>query len=505
MSQNHSDNRRPRRNKKQRKEGHIMVRNKSRLLITVFVAFVFVLSGCATQDSFMSAVKNDNYKKAIEIYEKQIAGNSREENLAQDELINYLDNSWNTYLSGKMPSSEFQNSIRCLEKINEELWIIPELYRIEYEFEEIEMSRERFIEGNTYARNGNYVAAILAYEDVLPEDAENFEKAIETEEEAYTTYLEQIRKKANDLAETGNYEEALTVIRNAAETVWCDEFEDLATEITILQITDALEEAYKSGDSLTVVRICENAFNNPSLDLSDEQYDELTQRYIESGRLYLKKICDAAQAVFEPTKDYSAACAVVQNAIGEASFSSELLSELEFILEEYNSYAPVSLTTLEPVRQAKYVVVGDQWTSDTTYTDVNGTVYDSSKMIYPLETESSLASEGPEKDDESTIAYVLNYQYNTLSGKVIRPYGTFSSDDWGSNYGRVMIYGDGVLIYDANPVTLSTWEPETFSLDVSGVRELEIVIYGRWIKDSTWYGLYERHPKLCLADLMLQK
>ena len=44
-----------------------------------------------------------------------------------------------------------------------------------------------------------------------------------------------------------------------------------------------------------------------------------------------------------------------------------------------------------------------------------------------------------------------------------------------------------------------------FTLNVSGVRELTITATGRWASEGMSIGIYERHPKVCVADLMLQK
>ena len=479
-----------------------MKNRTTQIIAGILLLLSFLLSGCGTQNSFMSAVKSENYSKAIEIYEKKIAGNSGEEMTAQNELKDYLEHSWNSFVSGSISSAEFQSIFRCLQEINDRLWILPELYWMEYEYEMIDASKSSFADGIEFSKNGDYDAAMQAFEQVVPEDTENYENAIREEAKVRGNYLTGIEQSAKTLAAAGSYDEALTLVADAKIMLgYCDELLALEMEITTKQYSDAVERAYQFGDRLSVVRLCEEALENPSVELSAD----LTRMYSESKAMYVQTVVDSARRAFENGRDYETACALLRNAIGEASFSSELLAELEPILEEYSAYAPVALTSLSPVRKGEYIMVGDNWTSSDTNTDVNGKVYDSNGMVFPLETGFSLASEQPKNDDDSAITYMLNYQYSSLSGIVFRPYGTLSSDDWNGNNGTVKIYGDGVLLYEANPVSQTTWDTEDFALDVAGVRELKIVIVGRWVENGGSLGIYERHPKVCLADLMLQK
>ena len=63
------------------------------------------------------------------------------------------------------------------------------------------------------------------------------------------------------------------------------------------------------------------------------------------------------------------------------------------------------------------------------------------------------------------------------------------------------IYGDGVLLYASPDVTMDTYEPIAFSVDVSGVRELQMVFSGVWRKSLE----ISYHPMVCATNLYLQK
>ena len=481
-----------------------MKKNTIRLAAAMLLILSFALSlcGCGAQDPFLNAVKSGNYTRAIDYYQRKIAGNSRDELAAQQALESYLNQSWTAYASGTLSSEDFGSVFRCLEAVNDSLWILPEINWLGYEYETVEASKASFENGKAYAADGNYAAALSSFEQVIPEDSENYEKAVAGQAEARSAYIAAIRQEAEALAASGLYEDAMGLIADGESVLgWCDELQQLQVTLATEHYSTAMNQAYAEGDTLETVRLYEEAFDN----LYAEPNAEMTRMYSECKSAYVRSVTDGARAAFENGRNYEAACAVIRGAIGEASFSAELLAQLEPLLEEYTAYAPVPLTSLTPVRQGEYIEIGDRWTSSDTYTDVNGTVYDSGNMIYPMETGFSLGSESPKTEDEAALVYVLNYQYSTLSGKVIRPYGSFSCDDWSKKDPRIRIYGDGVLLFESDAVTQNTWDAVPFQLDVSGVRELRIVAKGRWVTGAGSVGIYERHPLVCAADLMLQK
>ncbi len=479
-----------------------MKKQRTRILAVVLLVCTIVFGGCGTQDSFMSAVKSEDYLKAVELYEKKIAGNSREETEAQDALENYLDSAWTAYADGTMSPKKFRAVYRCLTEINDRLWILPQVPWMAYEYEMVDASKTSYSNGTAYANSGDYAAAMLAFAEVIPEDTENYEKAVKAEIKARSDYLESVIREATALADAGLYDEALALIEDAEYVIgYCEELEALRIEIVTRRVSEALGKAYREGDLLEVIRLYEGAVDEPDVEISFE----MTQMYSESKSSYLRSVADAARAAFENGRNYQAACAVIQRALGEASFSSGLVAELQQMLEEYGSYAPVALTSLEPVRQGEYVEIGDKWTSSDICTDVNGEKYDSDHMIYPKDAGFSMPADTPNDESDCTVTYALNYRYSTLTGTIFRPYGTLSIEDWRDQFGLIRIYGDGVLLYESEEINGSTWEPESFRLDVSGVRELQIMAFGRWAENGGAVGIYSRHPRVCVADLMLQK
>lgn len=118
----------------------------------------------------------------------------------------------------------------------------------------------------------------------------------------------------------------------------------------------------------------------------------------------------------------------------------------------------------------------------------------------------TLASQKATSEDDSYISFYLNSAYNTLTGTVYRPYGTLSCKDVWDGSTTIKIYGDNVLLYEAPNITQETYSPIDFEIDVSGVRELKIVMLGVWTStEGNWIGQYSRYPKACMANLIVCK
>ena len=481
-----------------------MKRVTSKLIAVILLVMSLILSGCGAQDSFLSSVKAGNYTKAIEVYEKKILGNSGKELETRGELENYLSESWDAYVKGSLSQQQFREILHCLREVNNRFWLLPQLSGLEYDFDLVAASKESFSSGTAYAENGDYEAAMQAFEQVIPADTENYENAQHAGEQARQAYIASVTQEARELAASGEYDLAMSRLELAGYVVgYSEEVQNLEEEIVTEYYATMITRAYNSGDYLGVVRYCEDAENDPHG--SPNYTDEMMRMAQESYRAYFTAISDAAQAAFGENKDYEAALAVLQNALSEVSFSDALREGLETLQDEYEAYRPTALTSLDPVRKGDYVEIGDHMTSKNTCTDVSGNTYRPENMIYPFETEYSSGRETAKEESDVTVTYVLNYQYGTLSGTVFRPYGSLSCDDWEGKRGQVKIYGDGVKLFDAGDITDATWDPIPFSIDVSGVRELSIKINGRWTTDGEWYAFYERHPRVCVGDLMLQK
>ncbi len=213
-----------------------------------------------------------------------------------------------------------------------------------------------------------------------------------------------------------------------------------------------------------------------------------------------------AQATDAYEKDgYASALSVLNNALKVMPNDGTFIAEKE----RYEKAVPVSLAEVDVIQQNDYYFVDtDSYRKEYMYgklrsnlskvsSDVNGVAYDADGVHF-------IACFRTEKNSSSSnsITYFLNQQYDVLTGVVYRPYVTlYCTVDWTSD-GIVEIYGDGVLLYIGS-VTQQTVDAFTFDVNVSGVRELRIVLKGWWM-DPEWTEDYYS-PKLCLADLKVSK
>jgi len=457
--------------------------------------------GALSGKGFLEWVEAGNAEKAIEVYRSRIQGKTAEEQTARQDLESYLDANWQAYVDGEVEESVFEQILSTVEAVNDELHILRSFNTISWNFQQVKQSKANYEQGVSSAEAGDYEAAMSAFSQVISDDAENYDRAQAAYDEARANYRAQLETAANAAADAGNYQEAVDMIRGAGRVLGQgEELDALMKQICTRRSAEQIAAAAAQGDHLNAVLLYEAALEDEWVEISAE----MTQSYAASVNAYCDGVAAQAAAAFGTGKDYEAALAVIRTALAEANASPELTARLEAMAEEYQAYIPVPLTSLEPTQKAYYIELGSSYTSSSIYTDANGRTYDSSNLIYPLPDGSSLASETPDGENEAYVQYNLNYAYSTLSGVVFRTYGSLSAQPW-TQPTTVRIYGDDVLLYEAPGYTSDMYDSVAFTVDVSGVRNLRIVVMGRWVQDSGWVGLYDRQPKVCLGELMLQK
>ena len=162
---------------------------------------------------------------------------------------------------------------------------------------------------------------------------------------------------------------------------------------------------------------------------------------------------------------------------------------------------PISLTSLEPIQQKRFIKVGGAKKDDAR--DVNETSYNPDKVIYP--TGGTLYGEYSENEEDSFVVYYLNSNYRSFSAVLYRPYSTLSATVGWDEWTTVKIYADDDLIYEAPNFSQNDYYPVLFNLNVSGVRYLKIVMRGVLMWSTSDFGLYRYTPRVCMADAVLQK
>ena len=448
-------------------------------------------------EEVLSEVKNGNYVKALDIYANSVSGNSREEVVVQTLLDNYLKDNWQAYYDGTLPESEMKIVLTTLQKINDRYYILNDLSDYQTYFAEISLSRANYEKGEKLAEEGKYMEAAEAFEQVDPVDSVNYVSAQEKAQEVRIKYKNDIMDKARALVEDKKYSDAFNLVLDAQFMYFYNdpEMTDYLLEINTLLVAEDMQKAFDAKNYVEVINRYEHALTadwgiNPTADM--------TEQYTNSVSTFMNQVTKDAKTAFGSSKDYEAAIAVVRKAITEARSNEGLLTKLEALVAEYQTYIPVKLSSIKHTQNDGLSM---DWKEKDNYTDVNGKEYDLTNILATKNYDSD--SDGTNEAYNYRI-YNLNFEYSLFTGTVFRPYGSLKHSDWKSKQGIVRIYGDDVLLKEFGPLTKDSYDTYDFQIDVSGVRNLKIVILGcLFYKYSTEYE--NEHPLVAIGNPMLQK
>ncbi len=348
------------------------------------------------------------------------------------------------------------------------------------------------------------------------DDTENYKASRNKVDDAEKKYVDGIIEKADTFVKNGDYENAISVVSDAVYNLphrYSKSSSGDVTETTYQGLSDEgkklleylstkteewIEAEYQAMEYKSVFKIYQDAVDNEDIEVSDKMNDT----YNASVTEYLKDVDSRAESAFGESKDYVAAMQVYREELTDTEELNidEIRSHLEDNKESYRAYIPINLSTLECTQICDFICFG--LTSDDYYDhsddyrkDVNGQSYDGA-IFRP--SGGSILEEGISSEEASEKAYVmynLNYQYSALTGVIYRPYGSLKSKNEWKKPTVVRIYGDDQLLYEAPNITKETYDTYDISIDVSGVRNLKIVMS----------GYIDGHPKVCMADLQLQK
>ncbi|MBE6799859.1 MAG: hypothetical protein E7529_01490 [Ruminococcaceae bacterium] len=317
-----------------------------------------------------------------------------------------------------------------------------DIYPIENEFTSLRESKGSFSEAERLFKQQEYFEAVRLYEQV---------SSIDTNYDTSQNKIDEIKKillsKANDFIDDDNYSSGINLLRECSDLNFGEEF--------------------------------------------DSAYEKYVQEYIN-------KAIASAKEVFNNKKNYKGAIKKLKAALKDIENADDnIFNPIYDEIDKYLEYEPKPLSSLEPTQQANYIEL-DEWGS----TDVNEKEYEGT-IFSPCG--GTLLSQTAQSEDEAYVSYYLNAKYSTFTGTIYRPYSTLSCPDSWTGKTVFKVYGDGVLLYEGPQITQKTYDPVAFEIDVSGVRELKIVIMGVWSQSGGWPGQYDRNPKLCAANLTLVK
>lgn len=277
---------------------------------------------------------------------------------------------------------------------------------------------------------------------------------------------------------------------DAAFQLMYDKASEFTSQFTEAAIAEA-KDIFSNGENYEgAISLLTDAYNYTYGD-DAMLYTELC-KYTDA---YIENAVAEAQQIYDENRDYEAAASYLRNVIGVVGENETLRSEIE----KYASYAPVLLTSLDPIQKGKWLSIGTDIKK--VYTDVSNNVYDSQTVIAPKRS-----SYRDKTEDDSYVSYYLNSEYTTLTGVLYRPYDSLSCTSVWQKTPVIKIYGDGILLYEAPGIDQNTFDPISLNVNVTGVRELKIVNFGVWNGNDSGNIYFESyHPMVCLAEMYLNK
>ena len=456
-------------------------------VLTAVVLCAF-LSGCGTANSIVRDIQKGDYQHANEVYHGKVSGNTADEQEVLSEMLALVADTRNKLNSGKMSISEvevFLDTLRSLD-FGVEILFSDELSSLA----QLMMSRKSYESGMTCMQNGDFADAYQYFDEVIEED-QKFSSAQEKKAEAENKGLESLKADVDELLKINDFASAYDLVKSYA--VFWGESESLAgIEAGILEkwvdndISVAeqllLQEKYSKAMEALTACCSQTGYEDDSV--------EAEKQRIESA--WTAAALSAAEEAFGENRDYDAAIKALQaSGLGNDAVNAEIA--------RYQSYAPVMLSSMEPTQKTTYIRFGARDEEDAK--DVNNEVYNRADIIHP--TGGSLNSETAKSEDDAYISFYLNMEFESFSAVLYRPYSSLHSTDTWEKETVVKIYGDGALLYEAPSFTQDTYDVYDIDLNVSGVRELKIVMMGVWTAETDWIGIYDRNPKVCMANMQL--
>lgn len=336
------------------------------------------------------------------------------------------------------------------------------------DYDKVEKQRVKAVKGQlklkleTYNAEKNYEAIIT----LIKSNISNIEDDTEIKV-AYNNAVERYRssviEEANRYIVAKDYDNATKILTKATTLLGGDEAVDSKLfEVKKAQALISIKDFESKKDYESAIKYIRS--NLDSLNNDAELKAELSR----FEGLYRDKIIKDAETAYK--KDgYASALSIINKGLNLLPDDSKLLSEKS----AYEECAPVDLTTLN------YYTYDHKLGYYDSVTDIFGNTY--SNAFY-----------GYSKGGQSQT-YDLGKKYNVLTAKIIVP-----ENCKGSSYsGKILIYGDGKLIYRKDNIK-STSRPIDINVDVSGVTDLKIEMYGEG--NAGTHGMDS-----CMCNIYLQK
>lgn len=267
----------------------------------------------------------------------------------------------------------------------------------------------------------------------------------------------------------GNYDAALSTL-DAIDPSWSDYYKTESTRMEAVRgiLMNRAEGYMASGDYKSLIVLINSNVENINSDA------EIKSIYENAANNYRSQVLAEAENAYN-SNGYEAALSVINVGLSVLPGDAMLSSEKDM----YAACAPVDLASLTPYFEGTIDVFTDG------ATDTMGNTYRTGMRGYMSTSDAS--------HFDCYNIWDIGCRYNTLTATGI----ILDVDKGSKNEGSFRIYGDGVLLYEKTGIG-STTKPYSIEIDITGVTDLKIEMYG----DG---NLYSGGIDSVLVDVMLHK
>lgn len=455
------------------------------LTMAVLTMLVLCLAGCSATNKVIDSIKEGDVQTAEQIYSEKISGDFEKKYDLQDALETYLTQLYQDVNDGKVAVSDGRTAVStawslsftdgCQDILSELDWLLD--------------SKECYENAILLLENGDDFAAYGYFDGVISEDS-NYQDAQDKRTQILDDALGAVYDEIQQLMENRQFYEALDRL-NIANATWGDsDFLESVRDLIYTQwqadnVAQA-EQLAQAGEYQTAMDVLLEAYNTSGTEYASQ---EMSDAYGRIWNAWVQSVLSEAENAFGADRDYEAAIRILE----ENTFMG---SKIEDAIAYYQGYAPVMLKDLGYTKKGKCIGIAGGTAEDRT--DMNGHTYEYGYVIYP-DWKQGFNEYGL---DEAYVTYYLGGEYCELNAILYRPYSSLGLDDEIWENGTIAeIYADDQLIYEGPQITKNTYEEYAIQLDVTGVRELKIILASCGYVDK----YYTDAPMVGIANAQVRK
>lgn len=464
---------------------------KKRILAITLTCCLCVLCGCSSVNRAMKQIEEGNTAEANRIISEKISGDMEKELDLEDSIQTYLETLYSDLNTGSVSAADAWTVIGTVDSLSAGHSAYTQ--KLLEGVSTLAQSKLDYENALDAIARGSYMEAYQLLGKIVAEDS-NYNDALSKKNEVLNDCMRSINEEIDSATSSGDFPKAISLIDEAISIWGNNEFLYGIREYTFTQwqesnIAEARQLCQEGKFTEAQTKIME------AHTASGEEYipEAITTENARIIEAWAESSLKEAEAAFGSNKDYQAAIQVLQNCGLEND-------RIDQEIQKYQDYAPKLLTDMNPTQKSDFIALNG---ANGQNEDMNGNKYPSQDIIYPkwiTQWSRGVAT----TEEEGSVTYYLGAAYSELRATLYRPYCSLSIKDNEWNTSTVVkIYGDDILLYQGPSITPSTYEEYDVNVDVTGVRELRIVMLGCTYVNEEYGGSYI--PMVCLGNLEIQK